>query len=134
MTAKMLIKLLNHTPHGISFIFSKTHHKRFRMHSASGFELINTTMDFILLIVSFWMALTARKMNMGGAVGKTISLVVYGAIVLGLAHLAETILSNFFNVPNDPNELIHRGIVLLGFILLTVGLRSLGQSLGRLKK
>jgi hypothetical protein len=104
------------------------------MHSASGFELINTIMDFILLLVSFWMALTARKMNMGGAVGKTISLVVYGAVVLGLAHLTETILSTFFNIPNDVNELIHRNIVLLGFILLTVGLRSLGQSLGRLKK
>jgi hypothetical protein len=104
------------------------------MNSVSNFELINTAMDFILLVVSFWMALTARKMNMGGAVGKTISLVVYGAVVLGFAHLAETILSGFFDVPNDANELIHRGIVLLGFILLTVGLRSLGQSLGRLQK
>jgi hypothetical protein len=104
------------------------------MHSASSLELFNTTMDFILLLVSFWMALTARKMNMGGAVGKTISLVVYGAVVLGLAHLTETILSGFFNVPNEANELVHRAIVLLGFILLTVGLRSLGQSLGRLKK
>jgi hypothetical protein len=104
------------------------------MHSVSNFELVNTAMDFILLIVSFWMALTARKMNIGGALGKTISLVVYGAVVLGLAHLTETILSGFFNIPNDANELIHRGIVLLGFILLTVGLRSLGQSLGRLQK
>jgi hypothetical protein len=104
------------------------------MHSASSFELLNTIFDFILLIVSFWMALTARKMNLGGAVGKTIGLVVYGAVVLGLAHLTETILSGFFNVPNDVNELIHRFIVLFGFILLTVGLRSLGQSLGRLKK
>jgi hypothetical protein len=103
------------------------------MHSTSNFELINTMMDFVLLIVSFWMAFSAKKMNMGGAVGKTISLVVYGAVVLGLAHLTETILSGFFNVPNDANELIHRGIVLFGFILLTVGLRSLGQSLGRLK-
>jgi hypothetical protein len=110
------------------------HNQGFGMHSISDFELINTTMDFLLLVVSFWMAFTARKMNMGGAVGKTISLVVYGAVVLGFAHLAETILSGFFNVPNDANELIHRCIVLLGFVLLTVGLRSLGQSLGRLKR
>lgn len=103
------------------------------MHSHANFELFNTSMDVLLLLVSFWMAFTARKMNMGGAVGKTISLVVYGAVVLGLAHLAETILSGVFNVPNDLNELIHRIIVLTGFILLTVGLRSLGQSMGRLK-
>jgi hypothetical protein len=103
------------------------------MHSHSNFELFNTAMDVLLLIVSFWMAYTAKKMNMGGAVGKTISLVVYGAVVLGLAHLAETILSGFFNVPGDVNEAIHRIIVLFGFVLLTFGLRSLGQSMGRLK-
>jgi hypothetical protein len=103
------------------------------MHSTSGFEFFNTFMDVVLLLVSFWMALTARKMNMGGAVGKTISMVVYGAIVLGLAHLAETLISTFFDIPNEANEMIHRIIVLIGFVLLTVGLRSLGQSFGRLK-
>lgn len=104
------------------------------MHSLSSLELVNTTMDFILVMASFWMAFTVRKMHMGGAVGKTISLVVYGSVVLGFAHLAETILFAFFNIPNDANELIHRCIVLLGFILLTVGLRSLCQSMARLKR
>lgn len=103
------------------------------MDSASNFELFNTVMDIVLLLVSFWMAFTARKMNMGGAVGKTISLVVYGAVVLGLAHLAETLVSTIFDIPNEVNEMIHRVIVLIGFVLLTVGLRSLGQSFGRLK-
>jgi hypothetical protein len=104
------------------------------MHSHSNFELINTVMDIVLLLVSFWMAYTARKINMGGAVGKTISMVVYGAVVLGLAHLAETILSNMFNIPNDMNELIHRCIVLAGFLLLTFGLSSLGNSLRQFRK
>ena len=48
------------------------------MESISGYEFFNTFMDVVLLLVSFWMALTARKMNMGGAVGKTISLVEIG--------------------------------------------------------
>ncbi len=104
------------------------------MHSGSGFELINSVMDFVLLMVSFWMAYTAKQMKVGGAVGKTVSMVVYGAVVLGFAHLAETLLSGYFQVPNTLNELIHRGIVLVGFILLTVGLNSLGQSLRQIKK
>ena len=103
------------------------------MESISGYEFFNTFMDVVLLLVSFWMALTARKMNMGGAVGKTISLVVYGAVVLGLAHLTETLLSTLFDIPHEVNEMIHRVIVLIGFVLLTVGLRSLGRSFGRLK-
>lgn len=103
------------------------------MESISGYEFFNTFMDVVLLLVSFWMALTARKMNMGGAVGKTISLVVYGAVVLGLAHLTETLVSTLFDIPNEVNEMIHRVIVLIGFVLLTVGLRSLGRSFGRLK-
>lgn len=100
----------------------------------SGFETINTIMDVVLLLVSFWMAYTAKKMNMGGAIGKTVSMVVYGAIVLGFAHLTETILADVFKVPNDANELIHRGIVLVGFILLTLGLSSLGQSVSQMRK
>lgn len=104
------------------------------MHAHSGLEIFNTVMDVVLLVVSFWMAYTAKKMNMGGAVGKTISMVVYGAVVLGLAHLIETLLSGFFKVPHEINELIHRGIVLAGFILLTLGLNSLGKSLRQMKK
>jgi hypothetical protein len=100
----------------------------------TGFETINTIMDVVLLIVSFWMAYTAKRMNMGGAIGKTINMVVYGAIVLGLAHLTETILADFFKVPNDLNELIHRTIVLLGFVLLTFGLSSLGRSVNEMRQ
>jgi ABC-type siderophore export system fused ATPase/permease subunit len=97
-------------------------------------ETFSSVMDFALVGVSFWMAYSAKQMKMGGAIGKTVNLVVLGAVVLGLAHLIETISTDFLKTPNEINELIHRGIVMVGFILLTVGLRSLGQSLGRLKK
>ena len=57
----------------------------------SGYETINTVMDVVLLLVSFWMAYTAKKMNMGGAIGKTVSMVVYGAIVLGFAFVLQSL-------------------------------------------
>jgi DMSO/TMAO reductase YedYZ heme-binding membrane subunit len=105
-------------------------------HSASdSFTIFNGVMDLILLLTSFWMAYTARKMSLGGAVGKTVNMVVFGAIVLGLAHLIETVLSYVFpEMPVPQGELIHRAIILVGFILLTVGLSSLATSLGKMRK
>lgn len=104
-------------------------------HATDSFTLINGAMDIILLLTSFWMAFTARRMSLGGAVGKTVNMVVFGAIVLGLAHLIETVLSFAFpEMPVAQGELIHRAIILVGFILLTMGLSSLATSLGKMRK
>jgi hypothetical protein len=100
---------------------------------AHGFDFFNLSLDFVLIALSVWMALTARTMAMGGAVGKTVNLVVAGAIVLGLAHLIETLVANFTTLSFEQNELIHRLIILFGFACLAIGMRSLGQSIGKLK-
>jgi len=48
--------------------------------------------------------------------------------VLGIAHIAETITFEVIKLENVPlGELIHRGIVLLGFVLLVVGFKNLGK-------
>ena len=96
-------------------------------------DFFNLGLDLILIALSVWMALTARTMAVGGAVGKTVNLVVAGAIVLGLAHLIETLVANFTGLSFEQNELIHRLIILFGFVCLAIGMRSLGQSLGKLK-
>lgn len=103
------------------------------MEHSHGLEGFNIAMDVVLVALSVWMSLTARAMSMGGSVGKTVNLVVAGAIVLGLAHLIETLLGSFTSLTTDQNELIHRMIILIGFVCLTVGMRSLGASVGKLK-
>ncbi len=99
-------------------------------HSLEGF---NIAMDLLLVAISIWMVRIARSMEVGGAVGKTVNLVVGGAIVLGLAHLIETLLGAFANLTVGQNELIHRVIILVGFVCLAIGMRSLGASMGKLK-
>lgn len=92
-------------------------------------ETISLVMDGILITIAVWMALTARKISLGGAVGKTVSHVVWGAVILGLAHAIETILTDFFHVPHKLNEFVHRSIILVGFLMLGWGIKGLAESI-----
>lgn len=91
-------------------------------------------LDFILIAAGFWMANTARQMQMRGAVGSTLRQVSTGAVVLGFAHLIETILFEVFQVGSEVNELIHRVIILVGFLFIANGLRQFARSLRSLLK
>ena len=77
-------------------------------------------MDFILLAIAFWMVFAAR--GLGGVMGKSMGLVTVGAVILGFAHLSETVLFEYGHVPAEPGEIIHRVIILAGFVFLTLGL------------
>ncbi len=103
------------------------------MEHSHSLEGINIIMDLILVALSIWMVFTARTMSVGGAVGKTVNLVVGGAIVLGLAHLIETLLGALSGLTTGQNELMHRSIILVGFACLALGMRSLGKSMGQLR-
>jgi hypothetical protein len=86
-------------------------------------QTINLILDFVLVAASIWMVFMAR--GIGGIVGKGLGLIVVGAIVLGLAHLLATFGSNVLLIPGPTNNLIHRVIVLAGFILLGLGFRQM---------
>lgn len=83
-------------------------------------EIVNVSMDFILLAIAFWMVIAAR--GLGGVVGKSMGLVTVGAVILGFAHLLETLLFEFAHVEAGPGEVIHRVVILIGFVFLTLGL------------
>jgi hypothetical protein len=57
-----------------------------------------------------------------------------GAVVLGFAHLVETVLFEVFHVGTEANELIHRIIILVGFLFIANGLRQFARSLRSLLK
>jgi membrane protease subunit (stomatin/prohibitin family) len=103
------------------------------MNSHNQLESITILLDVILIGISFWMALMAAKLNVGGAIGKTVGFVVGGAIVLGLAHLVETFATRF-GVSGEINEILHRLIILMGMMLLSLGIKSLLQTLGKSQK
>lgn len=91
-------------------------------------------LDFVLIAAGFWMATTARQMQMRGAVGSTLRQVSIGAVVLGFAHLIETVLFEVFDVGTEANELVHRVIILVGFLFIANGLRQFARSLKSLLK
>lgn len=97
-------------------------------------HFISYALDFVLIAAGFWMANTARHLQMRGAVGSTLKQVSVGAVVLGFAHLIETVLFEVFDVGTEANELIHRIIILAGFLFIANGLRQFARSLRSLLK
>ncbi len=94
-------------------------------HAPEGLSTLNVVMDIVLVLASLWMVWVVR--GIGGIVGRSLTLVVIGAIVLGFAHLIATFAgAQYLNLFDATlNNFIHRIIVLIGFILLVFGFRRI---------
>lgn len=88
-------------------------------------DKVNMVFDFILIVTSVWM-ISAVK-GFGGMLGSAFNLITWGGIILGLAHLVETITFEVLHWEVDNVEFVHRIIVLAGFVLITVGFQKLSQ-------
>lgn len=100
------------------------------MNDLSLIPFINHALDFLLVAAAIWMAVTVAKLRLGGALSSSVNRVVIGAIILGVAHMVET-LSLQYGMEEHLNELIHRGIILLGFLALIMGIQSLVGTFGK---
>jgi hypothetical protein len=89
---------------------------------AETLKFANTALDIILVLASFWMIFSIR--GVGGIVGRTLTLIVIGAVILGMAHLISTLTKGTL-IPSDIDPMVHRIIVLVGFIFLVLGFRQL---------
>jgi hypothetical protein len=85
----------------------------------------NVVLDFVLVAASIWMIIAAR--GVGGLVGRTLTFMVIGAIILGVAHLLATVGTSVLQLNGTLNNLIHRVIVLVGFVFLIIGFRQVGE-------
>jgi hypothetical protein len=84
---------------------------------------LNTILDVVLVIASIWMVISVR--GIGGLMGRTLNLIVIGAIILGIAHLIATLGAPV--IEKDLNNFIHRIIVLVGFVFLVLGFRQMQE-------
>ncbi len=87
---------------------------------------VNLILDFVLVAASVWMVIVVR--GIGGIVGRSLNLIVAGAIVLGIAHLVAELIGpgQFLNLlDGTTNNFVHRLIVLIGFVLLVAGFRQI---------
>ncbi len=91
----------------------------------SNTTIANIILDVILIVAAIWMVLTVR--GIGGVVGKTLTYIVIGAVILGLAHFQATLTGDLFG---SLNGTVHRVVVLVGFLVLVLGFRQL-QSMKR---
>ena len=91
-------------------------------------NITNLALDIILVVASVWMIVTVR--GVGGVVGRTLNLIVVGAIILGAAHLIATLDGVILATDPDPTGVIHRILVLIGFIFLVFGFRQLSALKG----
>lgn len=89
---------------------------------------LNYMFDFVLVAMAIWMIVVLRKSGLAGVVGGTLTLITVGAVILGCAHLIETITFEVIGLQDVAlGEFLHRIVVFLGFIFLIMGFRGLGK-------
>ena len=79
--------------------------------------------DLLITILSIWALL--KLTSYGGIIGRYLSMVGYGLIIIGLSQIFETISLNFINANVSLVEIIHRIILLLGLVLVAWGFKKL---------
>jgi len=82
-------------------------------------ETVNLGLDIVLIGASVWMVLAIRRL--GGEIGKSLGTITAGGVVLGLAHIIETLTFEILHWEPAVIEFSHRLIVLTGFALLVWG-------------
>lgn len=82
-------------------------------------ETIAFFLDIFLVVAAIIAYLT--RPQIGGQLAKGLQILMIGILVLGFAHLIETLLFTLFNVDRPLNEVIHRLLVASGFIFVIVG-------------
>jgi hypothetical protein len=95
------------------------------MDLAGSLPTINIILDFVLVAASFWMVIAVR--GVGGVFGRTLNLIVVGAIILGIGHLFSDFTLAVIRWSGDVNNFVHRLVILIGFIVLVVGFRQLKE-------
>jgi hypothetical protein len=87
--------------------------------------LINFVLDIILIAASAWTVATVR--GMGGVIGRGLNLITIGIVILGIAHLLSTTMKYFQLIDATNESIVHRVIVLLGFVVLVLGFRQINK-------
>ena len=89
-------------------------------------ETISFVLDIILVIAAVVAYVTRPRI--GGELAKGFGRLTTGLMVLGLAHLIETLLFVVFHVGIDLNEVIHRLLVATGFAFVISGFNHMRKA------
>jgi hypothetical protein len=90
---------------------------------------VNTVLDIVLIIAAIWMVIVVR--GLGGVIGKGLNWITIGALVLGIAHLLDTLIRAIGLGWDAPTySFAHRIVVLAGFVVLIVGFQQIQRIKG----
>ena len=89
-------------------------------------ETIAFVLDIILVLAAI--AAYLARPRIGGQLAKGLQTLTTGLMVLGFAHLMETLLFVIFNVDRPLNEVIHRLLVATGLALVIVGFNRMRRA------
>ena len=89
-------------------------------------EIVSLVLDIALVIAAI-AAYWARP-RIGGQLAKGLRVLLIGVMILGLAHLVETGLFALFNLELQINEILHRLLVVAGFIFVIMGFRTMRRA------
>ncbi len=86
-------------------------------------ENITILFDILIALLSLWVLF--KLIGHGGTIGKTLSLVGYGIVVIGFSQIIETVGLIFFNENVFDVHIIHRSILTLGFFIVAFGFKKM---------
>ena len=89
-------------------------------------QLVSFILD-ILLVVAAVLSYLARP-RIGGQLAKGLRTVLVGLMILGFAHLIETLLFVVFNENTQTNEIIHRLLIATGFVFVIWGFSTMRRA------
>lgn len=86
-------------------------------------ENITVVFDLLIALLSLWILF--KLIGYGGIIGKSLSQVGYGIVIIGFSQVVETlglifIDSNVFDI-----HIVHRSILTIGFALVAWGFKNL---------
>lgn len=82
-------------------------------------QILSTLLDIVLIVVAV-SAYLARP-RIGGELAKGLRILLIGVMILGCAHLIETLVFAQALISLDVNEVLHRLLVTVGFVFVVLG-------------
>lgn len=90
-------------------------------------QALTLGLDVMLIILT--VAMFVARPRIEGSLGNGIRILVAGFLVLGVAFISETVLSVATPISISANEVVHRLLIGLGFVLIIGGFSRMRQAL-----
>lgn len=90
-------------------------------------QTISLILDLIVAIAT--VAMFLARPRIGGEFGRGMRILVIGFLVLGVAFVTETLLFLMSRISIEANEIVHRLLIGLGFVLIIWGFGVMRRAL-----